>query len=74
MGYGTCELMASSTTDRDLSFKVVVETGMKDLVRLNVARLRTGSDDYENSQGVDLTASECRALANMLNATADLIS
>lgn len=74
MGLGVCELMVSSTTDRNLSFNVVVETGMKDLVRLNVACLRTGRADYENSQGIDLTASECRSLANMLNATADLIS
>ncbi|HAS2609604.1 TPA: hypothetical protein P7L42_003364 [Vibrio cholerae] len=40
-------------------YKVTAESSLKGHARLN-------SDDIINSQGVDLTASECRAIANML--------
>lgn len=47
-------------------YKVTVESSLKNLARLNVESLKPNSDDVLNSQGVDLSASECRAIANML--------
>lgn len=55
------------------TYKVTIETGLRGVGRLNVACLKPDSDDVCNSQGVDLTAAECRALAGMLNATAEMI-
>ena len=47
-------------------YKVTAESSLKGLARLNIECLKPNSDDTLNSQGVDLTASECRAIANML--------
>ncbi|TBR71227.1 MAG: hypothetical protein EPN72_15150 [Nevskiaceae bacterium] len=51
-------------------FKVTIESGMRGVARLNVARMLADEDDPENSQGIDLTPNECRALAKMLEAVA----
>ncbi|EGR0524968.1 TPA: hypothetical protein I6W77_003123 [Vibrio cholerae] len=47
-------------------YKVTAESSLKGHARLNIEILKPNSDDIINSQGVDLTASECRAIANML--------
>lgn len=73
MGFCTNELMPSFEHEDGYTFKVTIETGMHGLARLNVACLEPGSDDVHNSQGADLTAAECRSLARMLLATAELI-
>ena len=55
---------------KEAGYKVTAEDSMKNLARLNIECLKTNSDDVLNSQGVYLTASECRAVANMLNTCA----
>lgn len=47
-------------------YRVTVETGTSDLCRLNVAYYREDEDEAASSQGIDLTAAECKALAQML--------
>ena len=47
-------------------YRATVETGTAGLCRLNVACCRNDEDNAESSQGMDLTAAECRALAQML--------
>lgn len=73
MGFCTNELWAAVEHEDGYSYKVTVGTGTKGLARLNVTSMKSGSDDEHNSQGADLTAAECRALAKMLLATAALI-
>lgn len=73
MAFSQCEMLLDYELPDGHNYKVVIETGMQGLARLNVACLKPDSDDEVNSQGADLTAAECRALAKMLNATADLI-
>ncbi|WP_345860580.1 hypothetical protein [Shewanella algae] len=53
-------------TNNLAGYKVTAESSLKGLARLNIECLLPGGDDVYNSQGVDLTASECRAIANML--------
>ena len=55
------------------SYRVSVETSMRGLAGLNVAGLKPESDEEANSQGADLTAAECRSLAQMLLAAAILV-
>lgn len=54
-------------------YRATVETGAGGLCRLVVARCREDEDRAENSQGMDLTAAECRALAQMLLGVAVLL-
>ena len=49
-----------------------VATGTVGLVRLNLAVHEFDSDEAENSQGMDLTPDECRALAKMLETAASM--
>ena len=55
------------------SYEVTIETGMRAFARLNVVCLKPDSDDIESGQGVDMSPTECRALAAMLTATAILV-
>lgn len=73
MGFCTCDLIPEFEHPEGHSYKVTIETAMAGLGRLNVACMKPDSDAVHNSQGADLTAGECRALANMLNAAAALI-
>lgn len=73
MGFCTNELMPDREHEDGYSFKVTIETSFRGFARLNVACLEPDSDDVHNSQGVDLTAAECRSLAKMLLATAELV-
>lgn len=73
MGFSTCELIAEAESQEGHTYEVTIETGLQGLGRLNVTCLKPESDEQENSQGVDLTSAECRALAKMLLATALLI-
>ena len=51
-------------------FRAHVATGTAGLIRLNIAVHEFDSDNPENSQGMDLSPEECRALAQMLEAAA----
>ncbi|MEZ8238601.1 MULTISPECIES: hypothetical protein [Vibrio] len=51
-------------------YKVTAESSLKGYARLNIECLAPDSDEPVNSQGVDLTASECRAVAKMLEGCA----
>lgn len=73
MGICTSELLPSNDHPEGHTYKVTIETGVRGVGRLNIACLKPDSDEVRNSQGVVLTAAECRALAKMLNATADLV-
>ena len=73
MSMCTSELYPHKEQAGGFSCKVTIETGERGFGRLNVACLKPETDDVENSQGADLTASECRTLAQMLLATACLI-
>lgn len=73
MGICTSELLADAESGEGHTYKVTIENAMRGFGRLVVECLKPDSDDCENCQGVDLSAAECRALAKMLNATADLI-
>ncbi len=73
MSFSECRLMAEHKMPDGHEFVVSIETGMRGLARLNVSCTKSGSDEEENSQGIDLTPAECRSLANMLNATALLV-
>ena len=53
-------------------FRVNVEIGMKGTVRMNVQVAEFDSDEALNSQGIDLSPAECRAVANMLCTAADI--
>lgn len=70
MMISTCELFGSVTLTEGHDFKVTIETGVRGLARLNVACMPEGQDQPVNSQGIDLTPQECRALAKMLEAVA----
>lgn len=56
------------------TYKLTLESGITGLSRLNIACLKPDSDEARNSQGVDLTAAECRALAKLLSAAAGLMA
>lgn len=58
--------ITSQERNQEFGYKVTAEDSLKGLARLNIECLKPNSDDIENSQGVDLTATECRAIANML--------
>lgn len=73
MSICTSELIPLTKHEAGFTYKITIETGMRGYGRLNVACLKPNSDATENSQGTDLSASECRALANMLLATASLL-
>jgi|APLak6261701877_1056259.scaffolds.fasta_scaffold00037_12 hypothetical protein len=73
MGFCTNELTPDAENKDGHWFKVKIETGMGGLARLNVECLKPDSNDAFNSQGADLTAAECRSLAKMLLATAELV-
>ncbi|WP_223997734.1 hypothetical protein [Burkholderia gladioli] len=47
-------------------YRATVETGTSGLCRLNVAYYREDEDETVSSQGMDLTAAECKALTQML--------
>lgn len=72
MGFCTNVLLPEAIHENGYTFKVTIENGMRGLARLNVSCLKPDSDDALNSQGADLTAAECRSLAKMLLATAEL--
>lgn len=73
MALSQCEMFLDYEMEDGHNFKVIIETGMAGLARLNVECLKPDSDEVLNSQGADLTVAECRALAKILNAMADLI-
>lgn len=73
MGFSTNELLLATEDEDGHTFGVTIETGTRRLARLNVACRKPASDEVLNSQGADLTAAECRALAKMLVATAELV-
>lgn len=73
MGFCTNELLLAAEQEDGHTFGVSIETGMHGLARLNVTCWKPGSDEAHNSQGADLTAAECRAFAQMLLATAELV-
>ncbi len=73
MGICTCDLLAAAEGSKGHTYKVTIETGMRGAGRLSIQCIKPNSNELENSQGIDLTAVECRSLAKMLNATADLI-
>lgn len=54
------------------NYKITVEDSMKGLARINIQCLPQDSDNPVNSQGADLLPEECRALAHMLIALAEL--
>lgn len=74
MGIATCELVVTRSEDKVYTYKATVENGLAGFIRLNVACEKLYNDDEISSQGIDLSPSECRALAKMLNAAADLIA
>lgn len=73
MGFCTNKLTPEYEHQDGYSYEVAIETGMRGLARLNVSCLKPDSDDVHNTQGADLTAAECRSLAQMLLATAELV-
>lgn len=73
MGFCTCELAPDFEHEDGFTYKVTIETGMRGLARLHVACMKPDNDEERNSQGVDLTAAECRSLAQMLLAYAELM-
>lgn len=68
------ELLPRCEHSNGTHYKVVIETDAAGLARLNAIAMKPNSDAIANSQGVDLTAAECRALAQMLLATAELLN
>ena len=73
MSVSTSELYPQNNHKDGFFSKITIETGVRGLGRLNVASIKTDGDEVDSSQGADLTASECRALAQMLLATACLV-
>lgn len=69
----TTELIAGTEHPDGYHFRATVETGMAGLCRLNVSRHREDQDKPEASQGMDLTAAECKALAQMLLGVAAIL-
>lgn len=72
MGFSSCEIVPDDSTADGHTYKVTVDTSINGHARLNIACLEPDGDKELNSQGVDLGVAECRALAKILNATADL--
>lgn len=62
----------SLLSNDDLWFKVSVESGMANFTRIYVSQGIMNSDKHQNGQGIDLQPQECRALAKMLLAAAEL--
>lgn len=54
-------------------YRATVETGMAGLCRLNVECCPEDEDKAVSSQGMDLTAAECKALAQMLLSVAAIL-
>lgn len=54
-------------------YRATIESGVAGLCRLNVDCCEINKDESKNSQGMDLTAAECRALAQMLMASASIL-
>lgn len=54
-------------------YHATVESGVEDLCRVNIACHNVDNDDTLSSQGMDLTAAECRAFAQMLLAAAAIL-
>lgn len=73
MGFSTNVLIAEVEHPDGFSFKVTTEAGTPGLARLNIACIEESTAKETNSQGVDLTPAECRALANMLLSAAELV-
>lgn len=74
MGICCNEILTNCEHSNGSRYKVTIETGSAGLARLNTIALKPNSDTIANSQGIDLTAAECRALAQMLLATAELVN
>ena len=73
MGFCTNKLTPEITHQEGFGYEITVETGMKGLVRFNVACINEGNGELKKHQGADLTPAECRALAHMLLSTAELV-
>jgi len=73
MGSCTNELLLAAEHEDGHTYGVTIETGMQGLARLNIACRKPDCDEVLNSQGADMTSAECRALAKMLLATAELV-
>lgn len=54
-------------------YRATVESGMAGVCRLNVECCKEDHDEPESSQGMDLSAAECRALAQMLLGAAAIL-
>lgn len=65
------EDVRAEVRERDVFFRIIVESYARDVVRMNAAVHFDDSDEPEHSQGVDLRPSECRVLAKMLMAAAE---
>jgi len=69
----TTELIAETRHPDGYHFRATVETSAADLCRLNVSRHREDEDEAEAGQGMDITAAECKALAQMLLGVAAIL-
>jgi len=67
------ELVATNEHPEGYYYRATLETGTVGVCRLNVEVCREDEDKAERSQGMDLTAAECRALAQMLLAGATVL-